>query len=122
MLKSALLNLVILQITFMAFTSNAASDDDGQCNLYQVCSVHSDLQYGEFPTTPCYNGADVTYPLFNNTNDEEATVTSFPPQVMNDIGWSDLQSACPFYTRDDKLCCNSDTAKIMGKSFQTTTP
>ena len=77
-LKTALVNIVILQMTFMAITSNAA-EDEGQCNLYQVCSIHSDLEYGTFPTTPCFDGADVTYPLFNNTGDENATVTSYPP-------------------------------------------
>ena len=109
---------MILQITFMALTINAAAaDDEGKCNLYQVCQDHSDLEYGTFPTTPCTDGSAVTYPLFNDTGFDNATVTSFPPQVMSAAGWGDLSSACPFYTKEDKLCCNSDTAKIMGKYF-----
>ncbi len=60
---------------------------------------------------PCLDGGDVTYPVFNNTNDETATVTSFAPQLMGPYGISNMQTACPFYDLDnDKLCCNSDTA------------
>ena len=83
---------------------------DKTCNLWQVCSEHSDLSPGDYPTTRCQNGGEVVIPTF--------VKGGFAPQPMASIGTGDMEQACPFFEDENPggdLCCNPDTARIMGK-------
>ena len=96
--------------------STAVAIADGSCNLYQVCSNHVDYTVGTYPDgdyatggTCAGDGSDVTYPVFVDGG--------YPPEVMNTYGAGLMATACPFYDLSLPLCCNSDTAAIMGKFF-----
>ena len=77
------------------------------CNLWQVCAEHSDLTPGTNPEGFCADPHEVTLPVF--------VEGGFAPTPMGEDYIKTLQAACPFYEEDTPLCCNSDTASIMGK-------
>ena len=106
--------------------AESVSAADATCNLWQTCNIHSSIKpddSGVQPaiTTKCTDGGDVTYPFFCKGDDwqegdpDDEKCYPWAPQKMGDVGLSDLNTACPFYDDDELLCCNPDTAAIMGK-------
>ena len=90
----------------------------GACNVWQVCQNHSTLTQGTAPDTACQDAHEVTIPVFVGYVDDttgEFVASGYEPSKMNSLGTSNLATACPFYDADELLCCNSDTASIMGK-------
>ena len=102
---ASLRKLVLLGLVSFAGLTQAQNT----CNLWQVCAEHSDLTPGTLPTGLCYDAHEVTLPVF--------VEGGFAPTPMSAFGTSSLSSACPFYDPETPLCCNSDTAAIMGKLF-----
>ena len=61
------------------------------------------------PKGKCADASKVTVPVF--------PTGGFPPAPITDRdGVASFGNACPFLDAADPLCCNSDTAQIMGKS------
>jgi len=110
-MKTTKLFLAALTVNYLTKYAQAQPWTEGTCNLWQVCANHADMEAGSFPDTPCANGADVSLPQFVMDGDKGG----YTPQVMNSLGASNMKTACPFYPSDQPLCCNSDTAQIMGK-------
>ena len=104
MAKALISSLAIMQLVTVP-----AMAQDATCNLWQVCSNHGDdTPEGTSPTTDCEDPSDVTVPVFVSGN-------FAPGPITLQKGINDLASACPFLDPTDNLCCNSDTATIMGK-------
>ena len=61
------------------------------------------------PTGKCDDASLVTVPVFPTGGFEPAPIT-------DPTGVPSLGTACPFLDATQPLCCNSDTAQIMGKS------
>ena len=107
----------VAQVCFLTAMTTKAQDlvplsepmnaDELTCNVWQVCNSNKDATPENPPTLPCLDGSDVTVPVFIEGN--------FAPVPMDTLGIQNLKTACPFYDADEPLCCNSDTAAIMGK-------
>ena len=82
------------------------------CNLWQACVDNADVVPGQpLPDKKCSDASAVTMPVFPEGGYPAALMT-------NTVGQSALDTACPFIDyKNDKLCCNSDNAQIMGKFY-----
>ena len=102
--------------TSLSFLTQEAEAADKTCNLWQTCADHSDCypidgdgKTLKMPAGQCADASKVTVPVFPTGGFEPAPIT-------DPIGKSSFSTSCPFLDPDQPLCCNSDTAQIMGKS------
>ena len=108
-MKVNLLLQSIFALASVAIADDTPTDPANNCNLWQVCENHSDLEPGTSPTTDCADPSKVTIPVF----------TSFDPApITTPTGQANIATACPFYETDTPLCCNGDTAAIMVHNYQ----
>ena len=106
--------LAATSLSLIAQQTKAA--DSNTCNLWQVCASHPDAypidgdgKTKKMPSGKCADASKVTVPVF--------PTGGFPPAPITDRdGVSSFSNACPFLDPATPLCCNSDTAQIMGKS------
>ena len=110
MIMKSIAKVFFLGCCLTAFSAVTTRADEGEtCNVWQVCLDNEDSMPWDPPKFPCTDGSKVTVPIMNDT-------FVFAPVPMPSLGITNLKTACPFYTDPDQaLCCNSDTAAIMGK-------